>query len=284
MKRFGKYLALGLVTVNAVLLLTAFNLLRVDYSRNYIENGSFEAGYYQHQGISEVTVPNEWKIWYAEESTPKTPSQDDPFRQPETVVWNGTHHPEPERSLFWQQGTYTFKAFGAWKPIWVKLWQDNSNVVAGQRYRFTVPIYPDLIESYQWDGRKIVASDPTSGQHRLVVTENGRIIADTGYLDGDDIPFLEWTDLELEFVPQTSNVRLMVEFRGKWGLINNGWFIDDISLHAVAGVATPTKRATSTPRVIVTPTVPPSENGTAKSIEGSHETFFPIVKTYSRRN
>ncbi len=276
MKEIGKTAIFGLMCCVAVLTLTAFSGTRIDFVTNYIDNGGFESGYYQHNGIPEVTVPNNWNIWYAEENTPKIYKQDDPWRKPETVVWNGTYHPEPERSLFWNDGNYTFKAFGAWKPIWVKLWQNNDNVVAGQRYKFIVPMYPDLIESYAWDGRKIVSTDPAAGEHRLIVTENGRIIADTGYLNGNDVPFLQWTDLELEFVPSGSEVRLQVEFRGKWGLINNGWFIDKIELKAIPNLPTATPRATATPTVTPTPEA-------SKQLE-MQETFIPIINTYSRRN
>ncbi len=278
-KEIGKTAILGIVCCLAVVMLTGFNTTSVDFVTNYAENAGFERGYYQHNNIAEVTVPNKWNIWYAEEDTPKVYKQDDPWRKPETVVWNGTYHPEPERSLFWQDGNYTFKAFGAWKPIWVKLWQNNDNVVAGQRYRFTVPVYPDLVESYAWDGRKIVSKDPSSGEHRLIVSENGRVIADTGYMNGNEVPFMQWTDLELEFVPQTDSVRIQIEFRGKWGLINNGWFIDGIKLKAIPNLPTETPTITPTPTRTPTPTATPEGS---KQLD-MQQTFIPIIDTYSRR-
>ncbi|MBI3363146.1 MAG: hypothetical protein HY023_18750, partial [Chloroflexi bacterium] len=198
---------------------------------NLLRNGDFDGGYYNT--APELAIPNEWDLWFAEQMTPKLPRQDTPFLKPETVVWNIKDAPEWEKSQFFLSGNFCWKVFGAWKPIWVRLSQRVTGLTPGSPYRFTVPFHPDLVNSYEKDG-KHYAPDLLSGEHRLSATFAGTTV-ETGWKDGHDVPFGKYTRLSLDFTPTTSEVTVALEFRGRWGLANCGWFVDSASLQMLSG-------------------------------------------------
>jgi len=198
---------------------------------NLLNNPSFEEGYYYHNRVPELAMPNEWTFWFAPSDEPKLERQDDAWARPETVVWNRGDAPEQEKDLFFLDGIYCFKCFGAWRPIWWKLMQAVTGLTPQTLYRFTVPIFPDLVMRYE--GRnKVFADDMLAGEHRLIATSGGQV-CETGWLNGNQVPFGRYTHVTLDFAPPDSDVELTVEVRGRWGLKNNGWFMDKLELAAV---------------------------------------------------
>jgi len=199
---------------------------------NLLTNGSFETGYYHHNQIPELAIPKGWNFWFSPADAPKISRQDSPWGRPETVVWNIKDAPAQEQPLFFRDGSYNFKSFGAWRPIWWKLSQSVSGLVPGATYRFTVPIFPDLVMDYQGH-KKVFADDMLAGEHRLMVEAGGKTF-DTGYLNGNKVPFGQYTEVTLDFSPPTAKAALTIDIRGRWGLRNNGWFLDDCSLERIS--------------------------------------------------
>ncbi len=193
-----------------------------------LNNPSFEGGHYQWNDVPEMAIPRRWDFWFAKDDIAKLPRQDDPWFPPEMVVWNRDHAPLDERDLFFRDGQFIVKGFGGWKPIWFSLFQDVSGLTVGQRYLFTVPIYPDLVVDYDVNDNKVFAPDPLSGEVRLAASSTG-----TEWLNGTDIEFGEYNILTLEFVADATTMQLSIECRGRWGLQNNGWFIDALELEAI---------------------------------------------------
>jgi len=49
------------------------------------------------------------------------------------------------------------------------------------------------------------------------------------------MPFGQWSTLTTQFTPTTISVSCVLELRAKWGIPNNGFFVDKISLNAMSG-------------------------------------------------
>lgn len=117
-----------------------------------------------------------------------------------------------------------------------------NNLTPGCRYLFTAPVFPDLV--VRMDGAvKVFADDPLAGEVRLYVVSGGQVIGDTDYLNGANFAFGRYTEHTLLFTATSTEVEINLECRGRWGLLNNGFFVDSLRLEAVgspAPVPTPT--------------------------------------------
>lgn len=212
---------------------------------NLLRNPDFENGHYHWHNVPEITIPNEWDFWHADFKVAHLPQQDQNFDPPECVVWNINSAPLEERKLFFLSGDYTLKIFKGWGAIWWRLFQKVSGLTPGQRYRFTAPVYPDLVMKY--DKGKVYADDPLAGEVRLSANSGGKE-TETGFLDGAKFAFGKYTHFTLDFVAESSEAEVAVEGRGRWGLINNGWFVDSPRLEAIAaGTSSPTGGSGSAP-------------------------------------
>ncbi|MBI5290427.1 MAG: hypothetical protein HY872_00935 [Chloroflexi bacterium] len=207
---------------------------------NLLANGDFDDGqHYRWHNTPEIVIPNKWDFWHATHSMPYLPRQDQNFDPPECVVWNIAGAPAEEKNLFWLSGTYCLKIFKGWGAIWWRLFQNVGGLTPGQRYRFTAPIYPDLYMKFDpLQGGKILADDPLAGEVRLSAKFSGNEI-ETGWLDGAQFPFGKYTFFALDFVVVGASAEVSVEGRGRWGLLNNGWFVDSLRLEAIGGAAPP---------------------------------------------
>ena len=219
---------------------------------NLLRNPNFTEGYRQWDNVNEFTIPNGWNFWYATHDVGKLARQDKAWQPPEMVVWNRDDAPADERDVLFLEGGFNLKGFGGWKPIWFSLFQDVSGLVVGQRYRFTVPVYPDLVVEYGGNG-KVFAPDPCSGEVRLMVAAGVEQIT-TGWIAGlneanpeacgtDDVEqslvFGKYNYLTLEFTASAVAVKVSVSCRGRWGLRNNGWFLDALKLEAIGETVPP---------------------------------------------
>lgn len=204
---------------------------------NLLKNGTFDEGHYQWNNVPEIAIPTGWDFWYLEDFKTKLERQDHDFLKPETVVWNIKDAPEGEKKQFFLSGDYCLKVFKGWGPLWWKLSQKVSGLTAGASYRFTAPIYPDLVMKYE-GGKKVFADDMLAGEHRLIARLSpsklgGKEVA-TEWLDGNKVPFGKYTEVRLDFVADDSEAEVVVEVRGRWGLVNNGWFLDSVRLEALS--------------------------------------------------
>lgn len=209
---------------------------------NLLKNGSFELGTYKHNNVNEFNIPNDWKFWYQNDTSLRLDHQYDKFYPPEVIAWYGPTASPEDRAEFFKSGDFVIKAFGGWKPLWM-YFEQAVNLVIGKKYKFSVNVNPDLVADYVPSAehpKKTFAPDPISGEHRLVVIDpaTGVVVADTGYLDGTKVKFGKYNLLSLEFVASKANLVVRIELRGRHGLDNNGWFIDDAQVVEV-GVTLP---------------------------------------------
>ena len=205
--------------------------------QNLLVNGSFDDGHYNKDGVPELAIPNGWGFWYMPKGAPLVSRQDSDWFPPETVVWNIKDAPENERDVFFLSGAYCLKVFKGWGPIWWRLAQAVFGLVSGARYRFSVPIHPDLVMAMS-GAQKIYANDMLAGEHILSV-KSGSSVFETGWQDGERVPFGKYTVLQLEFVAAGGGAEVAVEVRGRWGLLNNGWFLDALSLERIGDASEP---------------------------------------------
>jgi len=213
---------------------------------NLLRNANFDEGHYRWHGVPEIVIPNEWDFWHAVHTTPRLERQDQNFDPPECVVWQIAGAPAEERSLFFLSGDYCLKIFKGWGVIWWRLFQTVNGLTPGQRYRFTAPIYPDLVMAYEEGKGKVFADDPLAGEVRLSAKSGGKEV-ETGWLDGAKFPFGKYTHFTLDFVAQNASAEVSLECRGRWGLINNGWFCDSMKLEAIGAASTLQPAGTPTP-------------------------------------
>ncbi len=219
---------------------------------NLLRNPNFDEGHYHWHGIPEIVIPNEWDFWYQTDKQIRLDRQDQGFDPPECVVWNKGGAPLEERPLFFLSGDYCLKVFKGWGVIWWRIFQTVKGLTPGQRYRFTAPVYPDLYMDYKQG--KIMADDPLAGEVRLSVKSGGKE-TETGWLNGNTFPFGKYTFFTLDFVANDTSAEVSLECRGRWGLLNNGWFADSLKLEAISAAPT-TQPATQPTQPVTQPTTP----------------------------
>ncbi len=94
-------------------------------------------------------------------------------------------------------------------------------------YEFEIKVYPDMIVDYDEDGNKIWAPDPLSGELRFIVGEfkSDWILP----VFGQQNIYVHRFDLS----SYEGSITIGAAFRGRWAILNNGWFMDDWSLYRV---------------------------------------------------
>lgn len=134
---------------------------------NLLKNGSFELGWYHHDGIPELQIPKEWQFGYADKSV-DNPYDTNPwseFVRPEVRVLPREQLPPHEQPLFILDGDYCLKPFKGSGSLYFWFTQDL-NLDAGD-YELTVRVYPDVVMDYDGDGNKIFADDPRAALIRF---------------------------------------------------------------------------------------------------------------------
>ncbi len=193
------------------------------YSGNLLPNGSFEEGHYNMSGIAELQIPNGWLFEWDE--GPTGFGENHVYFRPETRVLPSASLPPAEHPLFIYNGQYTVKVFKGYGPISFRLMTDV--YLEPGTYTLEVNIFPDLYVDYV-NNQKVWAGDPYSGEVRFIVTG-----ASTDW-------FLPQFGMRNTFthtftVQQAGAVRVGFGMRGRYGILNNGWFMDDWSLRRVEG-------------------------------------------------
>lgn len=196
---------------------------------NWLPNPSFEEGWYHPDGIQELQVPNSWLFDWDEGENPLDSSPWNVFVRPESRLLNKVFLPPEEHDLFIWDGDYTVKIFKGYGSVSFRL-TTNVPLAAGS-YLFQINLFPDLVVGYTDDGEKIWAPDPHSGEVRFIV--NGPVRGDDGLWI---LPvFGQKNTLQYVFtVTEARVVEVGMAFRGRWAIQNNGWFMDDWSLTALA--------------------------------------------------
>ncbi len=236
---------------------------------NLLTNPGFEEGWYYWNLIPELSVPNGWGFWWADSGTALLDPQDHAWARPEVVTWLNTGFGDDfQQAWAWRDGTHTLKVFGAWRPIWFRLNQDVSGLTSGASYKFTVPIRPETV--FSWDP-KVYSGETNAGEYRLIARSGGQTF-ETGWLDATSVPPGQWNLLQLTFQLPSSSVSVEVEVRGRWGLVNNAFYLDQLSLEQTGAVVAATATPTDTPPTntpVPTATSASSTSSSSSSSSGS---------------
>ncbi len=193
---------------------------------NLLPNPSFEEGWYHPNNIPELQIPNSWAFEWEEGPTGFGNQTWDVWVRPEVRVLEDIQLPAAERPLFIYEGDYTVKVFKGYGAISYRL-TTLLNLTPGT-YRLKVNLYPDLIMGYTGDGQKIWADDPLSGDVKLLAgaTETGWMLPTFGQKNSYTLIFT---------VSQPQTMMVGVAIRGRFAINNNGWFLDNFSLHRLGG-------------------------------------------------
>lgn len=212
---------------------------------NVLGNAGFDQGHYKWHNVNEITIPVMWDFWYQADKAMRLESQDQSFDPPECVVWNKRDAPPEEQDLFFLSGDFCLKVFKGWGAIWWRLFQTVVGLRMGGKYVFKAPVFPDLVMKYE-GSEKMWADDPMAGEIRLYV-EGGAVPVSTDWMNGNHFPFGAYTVHQLPFVAASESVTVVLEGRGRWGLVNNGWMVDSMVLEETEMVPVPVPMPVPTP-------------------------------------
>lgn len=239
-KYFAALTAVALLV--ALFSLPQLNANAQEQGPNLFNNPGFEAGYYNQNNISQIAVPNGWRMHWLD-NVAFEGSEGVVAYRPETVVWNIEDAPQNERALFFRDGSYTLKIFKGWAPMYAALSQDVSGLTVGQTYRISAPIYIDLVSDYT--NGKVPPPRADSGFVQFGVAPTGTAWLDfaninySGYWTAETIaPFyLSQPIFVWDFVATASDMTIWIEVGSRHPYRNNGFFIDGVGLYAVNPVA-----------------------------------------------
>lgn len=195
------------------------------FSGNILANGSFENGHYNMWGVAELQLPNSWVFEWDEGPTGFGENAWDVYVRPETRVLSAAFLPPQDQAMFIYDGQSTVKIFKGYGAISIRLMTDL--YLEPGTYMFEVNLFPDLCTDYV-NNQKIWAGDPFSGEVRFIVTGGG-----TDW-------FLPQFGMRNTFthtftVQQAGTDRVGLGIRGRFAILNNGWFMDAWSLRQVEG-------------------------------------------------
>jgi hypothetical protein len=235
-----------------------------DLGPNLLVNPSFEEGHYNQDGISEITVPNGWRMHWSNGEL--IFGGEWPSARPETVVWNSLGGVPEGEEIFWRDGIYTMKVFKSWTPMWAAMSQDVSNLEVGRKYRMVVPIFIDIFEDYE-GGQKVIPQRKDTGRVRLGASPVGAAwrdegaIAYSGWWTAETVdPFYQaYPTFIYDFVATQPNMTVWIEMASTYPYPNNGFFFDLPGLFATnetAAVAPPAPAAQTDQGAAAAPAAP----------------------------
>lgn len=178
-----------------------------------INNGSFENGWYHHDGRPELQIPNGFTFWDA--SDEGVPNQWDsaPYNayvRPEVRVLPQTQVPSQEHVQFFVDGVYTVKIFKDWGASLTGLeFTQETDVDDVLR----VPIFGDFVASYSPEKQYLSGGFVRAVVNRSPVTEWQEIAP--GELAVYDFP-----------LSLSAGDSVMVQFAMPYALMNSGIFTD----------------------------------------------------------
>jgi len=292
-----------LALFSALLILVLVAALRPSHQAaaqtNLLTNPGFEAGHYSQDNIAEITVPNGWRMHWIDGQP--FPGSNGNAARPETVVWNIKDAPPNEQTLFFRDGSYALKIFKGWAPLYAGLSQDVTGLEVGRRYRLSIPIYIDIVETYE--GGKHAPGKLDSGQVRIGTSPTGAAWRDEAAIQysgwwtaGNIQPFyLAYPVFLHEFTATSPNMTIWIEMASKDPYINNGFFVDGLSMVALdqrdnsvpapaasggassGGAVAQPSGPTSTPQ----PTPTPRADGAVVHVVQSGDSFWGLAIQYA---
>ena len=186
---------------------------------NLLPNPSFEEDWY-FAGFNELQIPNGWQVATDEGANNLSPGSGGLFARPEIRVVPSSDLPPHEHSLFIFDGQKTLKAFKGYAPTSFSLFTDIH--LEPGNYRLVIRYFPDTVDRYE-GGEKIFATDPLAAEIRIIHNSGGT--AWQGTTAG------QRSVLTYDFtVAQAGVNRVGASFRNRYGIVNNGWFLDDWEL------------------------------------------------------
>lgn len=192
---------------------------------NLLANPSFESGWYHPNGVPELQIPNQWQFSWAKGPTGFGDEPWDVWVRPEVRVLPADQLPPHEHDLFIWDGEQTLKIFKGYGAISFTM-QTEVSLQPGT-YQFVINFFPDLVDHYD-NGQKVWAPDPTSGEVAFIVGNE--------QTDWNLPTFgVQETYTHTFTIEQAQTIDVGVAMRGRYALLNNGWFMDDWSLHKMEG-------------------------------------------------
>jgi hypothetical protein len=187
---------------------------------NLLPNPSFEEGWYHWNGLPELQIPNQWTFEWDEGFNWLDGGDDNPFLRPEARVLPRDFLPAHEHSTYIWHGTHTMKVFKGYGAVSFRM-LTNVYLPPGV-YQFQIHYYPDLVVGYN-GAQKIWAPDPQSGETRIIAPDGG-----TNWT----LPMFgrKNSQSHVFHIEEGRIVQIGAAFRGRWAIMNNGWFMDDWSL------------------------------------------------------
>ena len=188
-----------------------------ELSGNLLPNPSFEEGWYHHNGAPELQIPEQWRFAYEEGDNPLDPAEWNDWVRPESRVLPSAFLPEHEHELFIWEGDQTVKIFKGWGSISFELVADVW--LEPGMYLLEISFYPDLVTEYD-NGQKVFAPDPYSGEFRFIVGDRHYPwwLPEFGAKN---------TLYRLFTIEESGWVAVGAGMRGRWAILNNGWFMDN---------------------------------------------------------
>ncbi len=260
-------------------------------TENLLVNPGFESGHHHQDGISEITVPDGWRLHWLD-NVPFLGSNGATAR-PESVVWYIKDAPVNEQTLFFRDGSFALKVFKGGRPMYSALSHDVTGLEVGRRYRLVAPIYIDIVEAYNGT-TKVAPSNLESGLVRLGASPAGAAWLDvaainySGYWTAATIsPFyLSYPIFVFDFTATQENMTVWIEFGSRDPYANNGFFLDTIGLYTLdavdPSVSNPAPVApTAGPSPTPFPTPTPRPDGAIVHIVQTGDTFWSIAIRYA---
>lgn len=265
-------------------------------SENLFQNPGFEGGYFNQNNIPQIAVPNGWRMHWLDGVAFEGTEGVVAYR-PETVVWNIQDAPENERSVFFRDGSYTLKLFKPWAPLFVALSQEVSGLEVGRNYRLSVPIFIDIVESYENGKTQPHRSD--SGFVRFSVGPTGSAWRSAGltysptWTAENVFPFyLAQQTYIWDFTATAESMIIFLEMGSRHPYVNSGFFMDGVGLYALGttsnvpagsgssgGGGAPAAQAGPTATPFPTPT--PRPDGAIIHTVNSGDSFWTIAIQYA---
>ncbi len=262
-------------------------------SENLFTNPGFEQGYYNKNDIPQIAVPNGWDIQWLD-NVPFFGTEDLPAYRPETVVWNIQDAPLNERDLFFRDGSFALKIFKNHAPMYAALSQSVSGLQVGRNYRITVPVFVDMVSSYD-GGAKQPPYRSNSGFIRFGAGSVGAAwlneeqINYSPYWTSETVsPFYLATQTYIwDFTASATDMTIFIEVGSRHPYQNNGFFMDGLGLFALetTGVVSPGGGGGGSPSVGPTltpfPTQVPRADGAVVHVVQGGDSMWTIAIQYA---
>lgn len=188
---------------------------------NLLPNPSFEGSWYHPGNVPELQIPADWRFEWDEGSTGFGNNPWDVYLRPEVRVLAREYLPPAEHSLFIFGGNKTVKVFKGNGAVSFRLLTEVT--LTPGRYQLEINLFPDLVMAYE-NGQKVWADDFLAGEVKLQAGASN-----TGWLYPT---FGQKNTLRYTFtINQTQTITVGAAVRGRFALLNNGWFLDEWSLY-----------------------------------------------------